>query len=160
MKGKIVLGILIGAVLVGIGAVTVIRSRENVTTYSEDLEKEDEVVTLTWYINYSWFDSEWGDNIVSRKITEATGVEIEFIVPKGTESEKLDSMINTDTLPDLVTLGWWDTENQEMIRQDQVYAWKKRTTNHKYTARRGSGYDALSARNAAKAGPAGLCRAV
>ena len=38
--------------------------------------------------------------------------------------------------------------------------WKKRTTNHKYTARRGSGYDALSARNAAKAGPAGLCRAV
>ena len=123
MKGKIVLGILIAAVLVGIGTVTVIKSRGNVTTYSEDIkEDDDEVITLTWYINYSWFDSEWGNNIVSQKITEETGVEIEFIVPKGTESEKLDSMINTDTLPDLVTLGWWETENQEMVRNDQVYA--------------------------------------
>lgn len=121
MRSKIILAVLIIAVVAGIAAVTVIRSKDNLLDYTKSGE-EDEVTTLTWYINYSWFDSEWGENIVSQKITEATGVKIEFIVPKGTESEKLDSMINTDTLPDLVTIGWWEPQNQDMIENGLVYA--------------------------------------
>ena len=65
---------------------------------------------------------EWGQNIVSQKISEATGVNVEFIVPKGEEGVKLDSMINSDSLPDLVTLGWWEPQNYEMIETDMVYA--------------------------------------
>lgn len=122
MKAKILLVVLIILTSIGIGAVTVIRSRENEKEYLTTESDSEENVTLKWYINYSWFDSDWGNNIVSKKITEMTGVEIEFIVPKGTESEKLDSMINTDTLPDLVTIGWWETQNQEMIENDLVYA--------------------------------------
>lgn len=122
MKFKLLLATLIIAALAGIAAVTVIRSQDNMDVYSVSEAEDEEITTLTWYINYSWFDSEWGENIVSKKITEATGVKIEFIVPKGTESEKLDSMINTDTLPDLITIGWWETQNQDMIEKDLVYA--------------------------------------
>ena len=117
MKAKILLVLLIIAALAGMIGISVIRTQDRVRE-----DSEEEIVTLKWYINYSWFDSEWGENIVSKKITEATGVNIEFIVPKGTESEKLDSMINTDTLPDLVTIGWWEPQNQDMIDKDMVYA--------------------------------------
>ena len=59
----------------------------------------EDKVTLDWYINYSWFSTPWGENAVSRKITEDTGVSIRFITPKGNESEKLDAMISADSLP-------------------------------------------------------------
>ena len=119
MKGKILLAAMIAAVCVGLGIVSFIRTQE---TSGEDADAEaQDTTTLDWFINYSWFDSQWGENIVSKKITEETGVDIEFIVPKGTETEKLDSMINSGTLPDIVTIGWWETQNQEMIESGMVY---------------------------------------
>lgn len=66
-----------------------------------------EPVTFDWYINYSWFTTGWGENIVSRKITEETGVNIRFITPSGNENEKLNTLIAADSLPDFITLGWW-----------------------------------------------------
>lgn len=36
---------------------------------------------------------------MSEKITEVTGVNIDFVVPKGDESEKLNSLIESDSLP-------------------------------------------------------------
>lgn len=119
MKGKILLAALIAAVCVGLCAVSLVRTSDE--TGESSGSDTQEVTTLTWYINYSWFNTEWGQNIVSRKITEETGVNIEYIVPKGTESEKLDSMINSGTLPDLVTLGWWEVQNLEMIEAGMVY---------------------------------------
>lgn len=82
----------------------------------------DVPVELSWYVNYSWFTTDWGTNVVSKAITEDTGVSIRFITPAGSESEKLNSMISSDTLPDLVTLGWWETQAQDMIQKDMVYA--------------------------------------
>lgn len=82
----------------------------------------DEPITFDWYINYSWFTSEWGENIVSKKITEETGVNINFITPSGNESEKLNALIAANSLPDFITLGWWETQTNEMIENDMVYA--------------------------------------
>ena len=82
----------------------------------------EDKVTLEWYINYSWFSTPWGENAVSRKITEDTGVSIRFITPKGNESEKLDAMISADSLPDIVTLGWWEPQVDVMIDKDMIYA--------------------------------------
>jgi len=82
----------------------------------------DEPVTFDWYINYSWYTTPWGQNAVSKAITDETGVSIEFVVPTGSESQKLDAMIASDTLPDLITLGWWETQAQTMVDQDMVYA--------------------------------------
>ncbi len=82
----------------------------------------EEVITFDWYINFSWYDTVWGDNMVSRAITENTGVDVNFIVPMGSETEKFNSLIASDTLPDIITLGWWETQVDEMIAKDLVYA--------------------------------------
>lgn len=81
-----------------------------------------EPVTLNWYINYSWFTTTWGENLVSKAITDETGVNINFIKPSGNEREKLNALIASDSLPDLITLGWWEPEISEMIQKNMVYA--------------------------------------
>lgn len=82
----------------------------------------EEITNLSWYINFSWFATDWGNNMVSKAITEKTGCNIEFIVPTGEPNDKLDSMIASDILPDLITLGWWEPEISQMINEDKVYA--------------------------------------
>lgn len=84
-------------------------------------EEEQEVVTLDWYVNFSWFTTPFGENAVSKKITEDTGVNINFITPKGNENEKFNALISSDTLPDIITLGWWETQVDEMIGKNMVY---------------------------------------
>ncbi len=78
-------------------------------------------ITMDWYVNYSWFVTDWGENLVSKKITEETGVNVNFITPMGNENTKLDSLIDSDSLPDLVTIGWWEPRIQEMIDKEMVY---------------------------------------
>jgi putative aldouronate transport system substrate-binding protein len=80
-----------------------------------------EPVTLDWYVNYSWFVTGWGENLVSRTITEETGVSVNFITPRGNEQEKLNALISSDSLPDLITLGWWEPQVTEMIDKNMVY---------------------------------------
>lgn len=82
----------------------------------------DTPIDLDWYVNFSWFETGWGENMVSRKITEETGVSVNFITPAGSETEKMNSMIASDTLPDIITLGWWETQAQQMVEYDMVYA--------------------------------------
>lgn len=92
------------------------------TGCGKEPEKETELTTLEWYVNFSWYSTTWGDNMVSRAITEETGTSIDFIAPNGSEKEKINAMIASDTLPDLVTLGWWEEEYQTLIEQEKVYA--------------------------------------
>lgn len=82
----------------------------------------DNPITFDWYINYSWYSTPWGNNLVSKTITQETGVNINFITPIGNETEKLNALIASDTLPDLITLGYWEPQVAEMINQDMVYA--------------------------------------
>lgn len=82
----------------------------------------DDPVTLDWYINFSWFTSPWGGNLVSDTITKETGVNVNFITPAGNESEKLNSLVASDTLPDVITLAWSEPQVGEMISNDMVYA--------------------------------------
>lgn len=94
---------------------------------SEEAEETEEKaakepVTLQWYINYSWYNTDFGENIVSQKITEDTGVDIQFITPTGNEAELLNSLISADNLPDIITLGWWEDQVDIMIEKGMVYA--------------------------------------
>ncbi len=91
----------------------------------EQEKVKDDTVTLDWYINYSWFNTRWGSNVVSRTITENTGVNINFITPQGNEEEKLNALIESGSLPDLITLGWWEPQVNEIIQKDMVYAINK-----------------------------------
>ncbi|MDR2536745.1 MAG: extracellular solute-binding protein [Treponema sp.] len=72
-------------------------------------------VKFQWYINFSWFSRQWGQSKVSKYITQKTGVDVEFIVPAGNEAERLNAMIAGNTLPDLITLGWWEGQVGLMI---------------------------------------------
>lgn len=76
---------------------------------------------LEWYVNFSWFKTGWGENLVSKAITEETGVSVRFITPAGNETEKINSMIASDTLPDIITLGWWEPQAEELVEYDMVY---------------------------------------
>lgn len=82
---------------------------------------KEEPITLDWYINYSWFATKWGGNVVSDAITEETGVSVNFIAPMGSEVEKLNALIASDSLPDLITIGYWETQLDDMVNQGLVY---------------------------------------
>lgn len=97
-------------------------SDENLPGWQKEAEDK---VTFDWYINYSWFASDWGENIVSKKITEETGISIDFVTPMGNEKEKLNALIASNSLPDFITLGWWDSQVSELIDKDMVYALNK-----------------------------------
>ncbi|WP_160674201.1 ABC transporter substrate-binding protein [Clostridium sp. C8-1-8] len=67
--------------------------------------KEDtSPVTLDWYMNFSWFAKKWQDDAVSKYVTKKTGVSINFITPAGNETEKVNTMIASGKLPDMLTL--------------------------------------------------------
>lgn len=85
-------------------------------------EVEEGPVELDWYVNFSWYKTPWGGNVVSDKITEDTGVSINFITPQGNEEEKLKAMISSDNLPDMITLDCKENAVDEMINQGMVYA--------------------------------------
>ncbi len=72
-------------------------------------------VRFNWYLNFSWFRGIWGEDPVSQYVTEKTGVDIEFIIPAGNEADKLNTMIASGSLPDFVTLGWWEPQVKELI---------------------------------------------
>jgi putative aldouronate transport system substrate-binding protein len=77
-------------------------------------------VQFDWYINFSWFPRQWGQSAVSKYITQQTGVDIRFIVPVGNEAERLNAMIAGDSLPDFITLGWWESQVGMMIDAGMV----------------------------------------
>ncbi|MBC2456536.1 extracellular solute-binding protein [Clostridium beijerinckii] len=74
--------------------------------YSEENWKLDITpIVFDWYIDFSWFQTKWGINPVSKYVTDKTGVSLNLITPSGDETEKLNSMIETGKLPDFITLS-------------------------------------------------------
>ncbi|MGN0352631.1 MAG: extracellular solute-binding protein [Roseburia sp.] len=127
MRGKRVISVvLIISMSFGVLAAGCKKTTETV----EDTKEEktaweryaDEEITLDWYVNYSWFTTSWGENLVSKTITEETGVNVNFITPIGNETEKLNALIASDSLPDIITLGYWEPQVSEIISKDMVYA--------------------------------------
>ncbi len=123
--------LLLGFLSAGLINNKVARNKKNVTANlnqsSENMEEKipwkanaKNKVKLQWYVNFSWFGTKWGEDIVSKKITELTGVDVEYIMPFGDEAERLNSFIASDNLPDILTLGWWDSSINEMIAQGMV----------------------------------------
>lgn len=76
---------------------------------------------FTWYINFSWFGRQWGNDVTSKYITEKTGIDVEFIVPAGNEAEKLNTMIASGSLPDIITLGWYEPQTKQIIAAGLVH---------------------------------------
>ena len=93
-------------------------------------KKDTSPVTLNWYVNFSWYNYNWGESLISKYIEQKTGVKINFIVPAGNENEKLNTMIASGTLPDIVTLGWWEEGVKKMIEGNLVYSLDELSTKY------------------------------
>lgn len=73
-------------------------------------------ITIDWYVHEGWYDKKWDieNSLVDKHITEKTGVNINIMTPAGDADEKLNTMIAAGTLPDVVTLGWYFIQWQQM----------------------------------------------
>jgi putative aldouronate transport system substrate-binding protein len=79
-------------------------------------------ITINWYVNYSWYVSTWDTALYSQYMERKTGVKINFIVPAGNESEKLNTMIAGNTLPDMITLETTDPAYKQMVAAGLLYS--------------------------------------
>ena len=79
------------------------------TTEKADWELNTEPFTITWYRNGSYSNSAIPqDNYMYKILKEKTNLEkIEWIVPASDPDQKLNAMIASDTLPDVLTIDSW-----------------------------------------------------
>lgn len=72
-----------------------------------------EMTELTWYVNADWWNSEWGNDIVTRKLEEDLHVKINFITGDDT---KLNTFFAGEDMPDLITI--FDSSSQAALKAD------------------------------------------
>jgi putative aldouronate transport system substrate-binding protein len=97
-------------------------SGANVSADAPGWKADTSPVNLDWYIHYSWFGAKWGEDPTSKYITEKTGVNVNFVVPAGNENEKLNTMMASGQLPDIITIGWWEDGLKKMIEGGLVHS--------------------------------------
>jgi len=96
------------------------RTENNGTPSWEQGDKEP--ITIDWYVDRStfyWAGAAGSD--VSNMIYEKTGIKINFIVPLTDDGTKLNTILNSDKMPDLITLDINNTTRAQM--QEAGYAY-------------------------------------
>ncbi|WP_339308711.1 extracellular solute-binding protein [Paenibacillus sp. FSL L8-0435] len=79
-------------------------------------------VNLTWFVGAEWYGQTWGESLTSKYVTQKTGVNIEFEVSTGEPSEMLSRMLTTGSLPDLITIGSWESAVNKLRESNLIYA--------------------------------------
>lgn len=88
-------------------------SEANQAITTEDIEKQLDGLTITWYTHYDWAtDYEWGTSPTTTWMKDNLGVNVEFILSNGAAEQKLTTMIASNSLPDLITLDRGPTTEQ------------------------------------------------
>lgn len=75
----------------------------------------DNDTELEWYINASWMTGTWGEDWNSAYMKEKTGFNLKVSAPSGNEAEKLNTMMASGDMPDIITLAWNEPQVAEMI---------------------------------------------
>jgi putative aldouronate transport system substrate-binding protein len=65
------------------------------------LDTKEEITELTWYVNADWWNTDFGNDVVTKKIKEDLKIHIQFITGDDT---KLNTLFAGDKLPDLITI--------------------------------------------------------
>lgn len=71
---------------------------ENTPAYQLDTKEDNKLV---WYVNADWWNTEWGNDVVTKKIQEDLNLEIEFVTGDDT---KLNTYFAGEDLPDIITI--------------------------------------------------------
>ncbi|PWW38690.1 MULTISPECIES: extracellular solute-binding protein [Paenibacillus] len=107
-------------------AMTEADSTELVQSLSMDPEEpawklDTTPVNLTWFVGAEWYGHTWGENLTSKYVTQKTGVNIEFEVSTGEPSEMLSRMLTIGSLPDLITIGSWESAVNKLRESNLIY---------------------------------------
>lgn len=80
-------------------------------------------VTLDWFIDQSWFTTTWDaeNTLVFKTITEKTGVKVNWSVPPGDANEKLNVMLASDDLPDMMTISLGMPQIKQLEKNGKLY---------------------------------------
>ncbi|OAB33877.1 sugar ABC transporter substrate-binding protein [Paenibacillus glacialis] len=65
------------------------------------LDKKEETTELTWYVNADWWNTDFGKDLVTKKIKEDLNINIKFL--KGDDT-KLNTIFAGGDMPDLLTI--------------------------------------------------------
>lgn len=80
-----------------------------------------ETTTIEWFIDYSALPSNWNmDEPIFAGITEATGIQCTFNIPAEDPDTKLNLLMISGKMPDLITSGNWDLR-AEMIETGMIW---------------------------------------
>lgn len=77
------------------------------------LDKKEETTKLTWYVNADWWNTEYGKDMVTKKIKDDLNVDIKFITGDDT---KLNTYFAGGDMPDIVTV--FDSNSQVARKAD------------------------------------------
>lgn len=72
-----------------------------------------EMTELTWYVNADWWNTEWGNDIVTKKLEEDLNVKINFVTG---DDSKLNTYFAGGEMPDLITI--FDSASQAALKAD------------------------------------------
>ncbi|SFS82063.1 sugar ABC transporter substrate-binding protein [Paenibacillus sp. 453mf] len=64
------------------------------------LDTKEETTQLTWYVNADWWNTDYGNDVVTKKIKEDLNIDIKFITGDDT---KLNTFFAGGDMPDLIT---------------------------------------------------------
>jgi len=99
-------------------------SQAEQTPTPEVTKQEDKTpITFTMYIPYKWWQRKWETTDIGKYVTEKTGVSFEFIItPVDNGGEKLDLMIASDSLPDMVLIDIGAAQRKKLEDAEMVYS--------------------------------------
>lgn len=82
-------------------------------------ETDTTPVTITWFVAYDWYSKTWnpGGNTSDAKLLEKTGITLEII---SGDMDKLNALIASDSLPDLVTMDITATQRTLLENNSRV----------------------------------------
>ncbi|MCW3794798.1 sugar ABC transporter substrate-binding protein [Paenibacillus sp. LS1] len=90
------------------------------------LDKKEEATDLTWYVNADWWNTDFGKDIVTKKIKEDLNINIKFITGDDT---KLNTFFAGGDMPDLLTV--FDS-NSPVVQKAATWAMPLNNLSEKY----------------------------
>lgn len=69
------------------------------------MEERHQPCCLEWFVGASWYGYTWGESVVSKNITEKTGVNVTITTPTDDVSTELSLYMVSGDLPDIITLA-------------------------------------------------------
>ena len=108
------------ALFTGCGSTKIAEVKKVIDPTKASWEQDKTPITLDWYINFNWFAGKWGEDLTSQYVTKKTGVNLNIQVPAGDASQKLNTMMASGKLPDIITLGWYEDATKKLIEGELV----------------------------------------